>query len=180
MRWRYPTVWVGAFENFNVQGAPLLRVSHFVSILVPVVFSWRHRNGQSLKENETRRSEQVISNWTHYSEHCLRVVGTRNGNQLMMSLWIECAKFGKKHRRNLSEYVLPPFSLFQSLCHMIYYKRDLISRKFLWSLLYQKVVYWKIRQYGLSKFEFTDNSDLPWRGSWKSFCRISLLWGKLY
>ena len=45
----------------DIQDPPLF------SAFAPVVFSWRHRNGHSLEETETRRSDWEISNWTHYS-----------------------------------------------------------------------------------------------------------------
>ena len=80
MRWWFPGVWVGACEKSTRPWAPMSRIRHFVSVLASVVFSWRPRNGHSLKETETRRSDWEISNCTHYSGHCLQVVGTRNGN----------------------------------------------------------------------------------------------------
>ena len=55
-------------------------VHYFLFLSCTNVFSWRQRNGDSLKETETWRSDWEISNWTHYSGHCLQVVGARNGN----------------------------------------------------------------------------------------------------
>ena len=52
-----PGVWVGACEKSTMQWAPILRIRHFVSVPAPVVFSWRHRNGHSVKETETPRSD---------------------------------------------------------------------------------------------------------------------------
>ena len=64
------------------------------------------------------------------SVHEMEMLGINSRSDMMS---------GEKHRRNSRERGVLPFSLFHSQCLVICYKRDLQSRKYLRSLLYQRV-----------------------------------------
>ena len=72
------------------------------------------------------------------SVHEMEMLGI-NSRSDMMSLRIECTKFGGEAPEKHEGTCGAPFSLFHSLCLVICYKRNLQSRKYLLSLLYQRV-----------------------------------------
>ena len=90
---------------------------HFVSVLAPVVFSWRHRNGHSLKRlkredlTEKFQTEHITpGTFCKLSVHEMEMLGI-NSRSDMMSLRIECTKFGEEAPKKLGDLLQEGFTM---------------------------------------------------------------------
>jgi len=101
---------------------------------------------------------------------------------VIWSLRIECTKFGgEAPKKREGTCGAPIFFIPQSVLGHLLQEGFTIKEISSISSVSESMVYWRMRQYGLSKFKFTDISDKDLDAESENVTvEFSLLWRKLY